>query len=141
MFNRIFSFTVAFTAVGRDMGAKRSSGYKLHFPDIISSAGISNLSSMRKNGTFICEKSGLYLISVTVMVCTTDSSAFLIHKNHQDLMYYFIGRSDGKARNCNSGTGTTVVQLDVNDAINVRNTDDGVELYENWSSFSAVKIN
>ncbi|CAG2212594.1 unnamed protein product [Mytilus edulis] len=130
---------VGFTAFGEGYG-NRSFGYQLKFPVIKSSVGISNLSSMKNTGTFICEKKGLYLVIVTVMVCSKDNSRFYIYKNNQQYMDYFIGRSDFVKEDCNSGTGTAVVELRVNDTLNVRNVDGDVTLYENWSSFSAVKL-
>ncbi|CAC5402473.1 unnamed protein product [Mytilus coruscus] len=130
---------VGFTAFGASSGT-RSSGYQLKFQFIKSSIGISNLSSMKNNGTFICEKKGLYLIVVTVMVCSKGDSAFRIYKNNQQYMYYFIGRSDHSKEDCHSGTGTAVVELHVNDALNVRNVNDDVRLFESYSSFSAVKL-
>ncbi|CAG2229768.1 unnamed protein product [Mytilus edulis] len=130
---------VGFTAIGLGTGI-RSSGYQLKFPLIKSSVGIYNLSSMKNTGTFICEKKGLYLVIVTVIACSKSNSGFNIYKNNQQYMYYFIGRSDFLGEDCNSGTGTAVVELNINDTLNVRNRYGDVTLYENWSSFSAVKL-
>ncbi|CAC5421154.1 unnamed protein product [Mytilus coruscus] len=130
---------VGFTAFGVSSGT-RSSGYQLKFPVIKSSVGISNLSSVQKSGSFICEKKGLYLVTVTVMVCSRGDSRFYIYKNNKEFMEYYIGRSDGSKEDCHSGTGTAVVELHVDDSLNIRNVDSRSSLYENWSSFSAVKI-
>lgn len=93
---------------------------------------------MKNNGTFICEKKGLYLVIVTVMTCSVSNSKFDIYKNNNHFMQYYI--RGGSTRNCYSGTGTAVVELNVNDDLNVRNSNNDVEIYENWSSFSAVKL-
>lgn len=95
---------------------------------------------MRNNGTFICEKKGLYLLIVTVLVCSSGDSAFNIYKNNHQYMHTFIGRSDLIKIDCHSGTGTAVVELHVNDSLNVRNAYGRVELYETYSSFSAIKL-
>lgn len=74
------------------------------------------------------------------MVCSKDGSEFRIYKNNQQYMLCFIGRSDRLKTDCHSGTGTAVVELHINDTLNVRNSIGGVELYEEYSSFSAVKL-
>lgn len=95
---------------------------------------------MKKDETFICEKKGLYQVTVTVTICSVHTSGFNIYKNNQLYMDYFIGSIDGESRNCDSGTGTAMVELHVIDALNVRNAHSGVDLYERYSSFSAVKL-
>ncbi|CAC5395694.1 unnamed protein product [Mytilus coruscus] len=130
---------VGFTAFGSGYDT-RSPGYQLKFPVIKSSVGISNLSSMKKHGTFICEKKGLYQVTVTVTICSLHKSGFNIYKNNQLYMEYFIGSLDASFRNCDSGTGTAVVELHVNDALNVRNAHEDVDLFERLSSFSAVRL-
>lgn len=113
-------FSVAFTAVGSGQGIGQS-GYQLKFPIIKSSVGISNLFFIKSTGTFRCEKKGLYLVIVTVTVCSAGDSSFSIYKNNQQLMLYYIGRSDGAKEDCHSETGTAVVELDVHDTLNVKN--------------------
>ncbi|XP_063416829.1 uncharacterized protein LOC134699072 [Mytilus trossulus] len=130
---------VGFTGFGTGNG-KKSHGYQLKFPSIISSYGIANVSSIKNTGTFICEKKGLYIILVTVMICSESNSRFAIYINNRQFEYY-VGSSSGSTQNCNSGTGAVVVELHVGDAINVRNVDGSVGLYENWSSFSAFRLN
>lgn len=134
-----YFISVGFTTFGSSQRT-RPSGYQLKFPVIKSFIGISNLSSMQNSGTFICEKNGLYLILVTVMACSKGNSGFNIYKNNQQYMYYYIGRADYSKQDCNSATGTAVVELYVNDAINVRNSANDVYIHENYSSFSAVKL-
>lgn len=131
--------SVGFTAIGSGYGT-RSPGYQLKFPVIKSSVGITNLSSMKTNGTFICEKKGLYLITVTVMVCSAGDSEFKIYKNNQLYMNYYVGRSDRSKQDCHSGSGTAVVELHSYDTLNVRNSLGGVEMYESYASFSAAKL-
>lgn len=108
---------------------------------IISSFGISNVSSIKNNGTFICEKKGLYIILVTVMICSINDSRFAIHRNNRPFMDSFVGRSDGSSENCNSATGTGVIELHVGDDVNVINVNSDGNLYEDWSSFSAFRLN
>ncbi|CAG2203641.1 unnamed protein product [Mytilus edulis] len=130
---------VGFTAHGQGYGT-RSPGYQLKFPLIRYSIGISNLASMTNNGTFVCEKKGLYLVTVTGMACSRGRAAFTIYKNHWEFMKCYIGRGDYYREDCHSGVGTGVVVLGVNDVVYVRVRDTSITLYENWSSFSAVKL-
>lgn len=132
----IYPFSVGFTAFGAGNGLK-SAGYQLKFPAIKSSFGISNVSSIKNTGTFICEKKGLYIILVTVMSCTSKDSRFAIYRNNRQFMEYYVGHTSG----CDSATGTAVVKLHVGDAINVRNVDGSVDVYDRWSSFSAFSLN
>ncbi|XP_071172096.1 uncharacterized protein [Mytilus edulis] len=127
---------VGFTAFGAGHGLK-SAGYQLKFPAIKSSFGISNVSSIKNTGTFICEKKGLYIILVTVMSCLSSGNRFAIYRNNRQFMVYYVGYSSG----CDSGTGTAVVELHVGDAINVRNVEGNVDLYDSLSSFSAFSLN
>ncbi|VDI22495.1 Hypothetical predicted protein [Mytilus galloprovincialis] len=109
---------IGLTAFGAAGYVTKSYDYQLKFPVIKSSIGISNLTSMKNTGTFICEKEGLYLITVTVMACSTGDRSFNILKNYQTFMSFYIGRS--VQHDCHSGTGTAVVELYVNDTLNVR---------------------
>lgn len=95
------------------------------------------MSSIKNTGTFICEKKGLYIILVTVLICSRSTSRFAIYRNNRQFMVYYVGYSSG----CDSATGTAVVELHVGDAINVRNVDGNVDLYDSWSSFSAFSLN
>lgn len=95
---------------------------------------------MTNNGTFVCEKKGLYLVTVTEMACSAGNAAFSIYKNHWVFLISYIGRSDGSKQDCHSGVGTGVVVLGVNDVVYVRVRDTSITLYENWSSFSVVKL-
>lgn len=72
------------------------------------------------------------------MACSTSDRSFGISKNYQTFMSFYIGRS--VQHDCHSGTGTAVVELYVNDTLNVRTENNGVQVFEMYSSFSAVKL-
>lgn len=74
------------------------------------------------------------------MTCSKGYSGFNIYKNNQQYVFYYIGRSDYSKQDCHSATGTAVVELYVNDAINVRNSANSVYIHEYYSSLSAVKL-
>lgn len=80
------------------------------------------------------------------MICSINDSRFAIHRNNRPFVDSFVGRSDGSSENCNSencnsATGTGVIELHVGDDVNVINVDSDGNLYEDWSSFSAFRLN
>lgn len=74
------------------------------------------------------------------MVCSAGDSEFKIYRNNQEYMNYYVGRSDRSIQDCHSGSGTAVVELHINDTLNVKNSVGGVVMYEQFASFSAVKM-
>ncbi|CAC5401001.1 unnamed protein product [Mytilus coruscus] len=126
---------VGFTAFGRSSG-HRQPAHILKFPDIKSSFGLTGLLKFTSSGEFTCERSGIYLISVTVMACAESTDAtYDIYKNNISLMQYYITQSG-----CNSGSGTLFIRLTVNDTVYVKTHSSIYYVYYNWSSNSILKI-
>lgn len=131
---------VGFTAFGSLYGTKPS-GSTLLFPDIKSSFGISNLSTFTSTGKFTCEKGGLYFFSVTVMSCSKSDSRYSVYKNNVEIAQYYIGRpATSTSSDCNSGSGTILIQMDVGDNLYVKTVDSNMDVFDRWSSFTVSKL-
>ena len=61
-------------------------GSAVRFNDIKLQIGINDLSSFRNDGRFICEKSGLYIISTSIMSTTSDAE-FSIFVNNDEVAH------------------------------------------------------
>ncbi|VDI22496.1 Hypothetical predicted protein [Mytilus galloprovincialis] len=101
---------VGFTAFGRG-SCHIQPAHILKFPDIKPSFGLTSISNFTRSGEFTCERSDIYLISVTVMACADGDAIYDIYKNKISLMQYYVTQSS-----CNSGSGTL---LKVNDMVYV----------------------
>lgn len=107
--------SVGFTAFGKSDGVKPIE-HILRFPDIKTSYGLSGLSTFASSGKFTCEKSGLYLVGVTVISCSKADSNYDIYKNDVSVMPYFVTQSNV----CGSASGTVIILLSVNDTVYVQ---------------------
>ena len=86
----------------------------MKFNVIETQVGITKLSEFRSSGKFICEKKGLYLISV-YMYSDTNGAQYYIYKNRHIVSKLYIGtHSIGWAH---TGTGVVSVDLQVGDAV------------------------
>lgn len=108
----------------------------MRFPVIKTSFGLSDLSNFVSSGKFTCEKSGLYLIGVTVMSSSRYDSRYDIYKNDASLMPYFVTQSNV----CGSASGTVFIRLNVNDTVYTKTGTSDMNVHDLWSSFSILKI-
>lgn len=113
-----------------------SRGSVLKFVVDQSSVGISNLSTLKNTGKFVCEKSGIYMVSVSIM-SYTDGARFYIYLNGNVISSTYIGaHTEGWWH-----TGTVVIarQLQIDDSLWVQTS--GLHINHGLdSSFTIVKV-
>ncbi|CAC5395691.1 unnamed protein product [Mytilus coruscus] len=116
----------------------------LKFPDIKSSYGVSNLTAFINTGKLPFEKQGIYLIIVLATTATRSStdSGIYICKNDKELSNtIYIGNTDSSYFSINSGSGSLLLQVNVNDTVQVKTSySKVVHFYGHLSSFSLVKL-
>ncbi|CAG2187135.1 unnamed protein product [Mytilus edulis] len=96
-------------------GSTIKAGNVIKFNEVKFSVGISNLSTYKSNGKFICETSGLYMISTSIATDTAGNPEYGIIHNGTYISRTEIGQESSSAWR----TGTSVVSryLDVKDTI------------------------
>lgn len=110
------------------------SGHIIQFNDVKFSFGINNLSTFKNNGKFVCEKKGIYLVSVTMTVRSSDSdSAFCIMHNGFNLCS--SSQPDSGYR---SYSITIVMNLKINDNVWIIH---GKPVVPSYSYFMIIKVN
>lgn len=112
-----------------------SSGSVLKFVVDQFSVGISNLSAVNNTGKFVCEKSGIYMVSVSIM-SNTNTARFYIYLNGNRISSTYIGQHSGWWH-----TGTVVIarQLQIGDSLWVQTN--GIHINQGLdSSFTIVKV-
>lgn len=94
---------------------------------------------MRQNGTFTCEKPGLYLISVTVATNVTYPEICTFHNGHH-IACTEIGMHEGG--NWHSGSAIIVRTLKKSDEIWAQAHKSRLSTFEGgiWSQFTIIKV-
>ena len=110
------------------------------FNNIGQQIGKTNVTNFRTNGRFICERSGIYLVSVSIMANDNGNDAeFFIRKNNQTIAHVDIGEHSGYNW-WYSGTAVVAEHLEVNDSIWV-DIDGNFNVYGGTCCFlSLVKV-
>ncbi|CAC5383419.1 C1QL [Mytilus coruscus] len=116
-------------------GSTVSSGKIVHFRNIKTNIGITDLSAYKSTGKFVCTVTGLYHVSA-VMMSYTEGVFYYIYKNNDNMIETYYGKVDGSYQ---TRTRVFVTMLDVGDEITVR-TGGSQYIYHN-SCFTIVKIN
>ncbi|XP_071135341.1 CAP-Gly domain-containing linker protein 1-like [Mytilus edulis] len=109
-------------------------GTVVHFPNIQTNIGITNLSAYKSTGKFVCTVAGLYHVSA-VMMSSTDGQYYYIYKNSDRMITTYYG----KVHSYVTRTSVFVTMLDVGDEITVW-TAVSQYIYE-YSCFTIVKLN
>lgn len=136
----LHTFLVGFTAFGQSTGYK-AAGTILKFPDIKMSYGLANLSTFNNTGIFTCEKVGLYLVIITVMSGSSGDSSFSVYRNGSKISNsYYIGNSATASIEYNAGTGSILLQMNVNDNVYIKTINSNMLVYDYMSSFTVIKI-
>ncbi|CAC5402657.1 C1QL [Mytilus coruscus] len=115
-------------------GSTVSGGKVVHFPIIKTNIGITDLSSYKSTGKFVCTVAGLYHVSA-VMMSNTDGQYYYIYKNNDRMSFTFYGKVDIYQ----TRTRVFVTMLDVGDEITVRTG--GSQYIYLHSCFTIVKLN
>ncbi|CAG2212278.1 unnamed protein product [Mytilus edulis] len=82
---------VALTACAT--GSTVPGGTVVHFPNIQTNIGITNLSAYKSTGKFVCTVAGLYHVSA-VMMSNTDGELYGIYKNSDRMIRTYYGKVD-----------------------------------------------
>ncbi|VDI22603.1 Hypothetical predicted protein [Mytilus galloprovincialis] len=120
-------------------GGTVKAGNIIKFNDVKFSVGINNLSTYKSSGKFVCESSGLYLMSVSIASYKNGNPQYGIILNGN-----FISLTEGGYQSgANWRTATSVVSryLYVNDTIWVYARTDIYIAASIWSQFTILKIN
>lgn len=118
-----------------------SAGTTLMFPNILFSNGLLNLSTFKNSGIFTCERDGFYLLIGSVTAGSTGDAGFSIYKNsHKRTGDIYIGESSTSTSEYNSGTGSLLLELKINDTVYIKTTQSALNIYESLSSFTVIKI-
>ncbi|VDI63419.1 Hypothetical predicted protein [Mytilus galloprovincialis] len=112
----------------------------IKFDNVKFSIGINNLSTYKSTGKFICEKDGLYLISVSIFSFTNDAS-YQIYLNGKEISQTKIGYSaSSSSRMDDTGTVVLAQQLHPNDSVWVNYPSSFYIFGGTWSTLMIVKI-
>lgn len=84
------------------------------FTGIKTTHGLNNIDSIKRDGIFTCEKTGLYLITVYVMT-NNHAGNIQIEKNNDVIAYGFFSIG----AHYTTGSATVISHLDVDDKISV----------------------
>lgn len=113
-----------------------SSGSVLTFDDVNFSVGITNLLTFKGTGKFVCEQSGLYMISVSIL-SQTNGANFYIYRNGNQISTTHIAQP-GK-NFWHTGTVTIAWQLELRDSVWVQT--DGIKIHGgSYSKFTIIKV-
>ncbi|VDI75930.1 Hypothetical predicted protein [Mytilus galloprovincialis] len=96
-------------------------GTVVHFPNIKTNIGITNLSAYRSTGKFVCTVAGLYHVSAVMMSNTNDENYYIYKNSYRMIRAYY-----GKVHSYVTRTSVFVTMLDVGDEITVFIT------FEDW---------
>ncbi|XP_071181361.1 uncharacterized protein [Mytilus edulis] len=88
----------------------------IKFDDVAFSAGIKNLTTYKSSGKFICEKEGLYLISVSIR-SLSNGAYFVIYQNSGLISYTEIGYNSDGGSMAHTGTVILALQVHLNDSV------------------------
>ncbi|XP_063402011.1 uncharacterized protein LOC134686271 [Mytilus trossulus] len=106
----------------------------VQFSNIKTNIGITDLSSYKSTGKFVCTVAGLYHVSA-VMMSNTDAALYYIYKNNDTMITTYYG----KVHNYQTRTRVLVTMLDAGDEITVRTG--GSQYIFEYSCFTIVKLN
>lgn len=111
----------------------------IKFDDVLFSVGINNLSAYKNTGKFICEKSGLYLISTSIY--SMDNNAqYKIYLNDIEISYTRIGYNSNNPTMVHTGSVVVVLNLRLNDSLWVYNFGNFHVQGGKWSTLTIAKI-
>ncbi|XP_063448326.1 uncharacterized protein LOC134727861 [Mytilus trossulus] len=116
-----------------------SSNGIMKFDNVIFSVGYNNLQSYKSTGKFICERSGLYLISASI-VSSKNNGHFYLYLNNNAITATYISYDDNNPSTTqNTGTIVLTLQLDPNDSVWVKNGITSINTGK-WSTLTVVKV-
>lgn len=113
------------------------SGSVMKFDDVQFIVGINNLSDFKSTGKFVCGKSGLYMISVSIMSYTSGAQ-FVIVLNGKGISSTYISFHDGNK--WHTGTDVIAEQLQIGDNVWVQSTSNMFINNGLYSSFTIIKV-
>lgn len=105
------SISVAITACAQPGHTIVTKDKPVHFSSIITAYGMKSVSPLKKLGIFICEKAGLYFISLA----EKSDANFHIYKNSE----YLIDLYTAISNTYHSGTASAVTSLAPKDEVSV----------------------
>lgn len=126
--------SVALTACGSS-NPTVSGGEVVHFSNIKTNVGTTDLSAYKSTGKFVCTFTGLYFVSAVIMSNSNDGYYYL-YKNNNMIIRTYYGDVGSKYE---TRTRDFVTMLDVGDEITVR-AGNSQRIYS-YSCFTIVKIN
>lgn len=115
-------------------GGTVSSFAVIPFKHVHIANGINDLTSVSREGKFICEKSGLYLISVFVSTFKNSNGYFIVYKNNDTIMTAFRHPQSYVL----TATAIAIEQLEISDTVYVLN---GPEMHVYSGTYSVFTIN
>ncbi|VDI06924.1 Hypothetical predicted protein [Mytilus galloprovincialis] len=126
------------------MTAHPSSNYNkagiIKFDNVAFSVGIKNLTAFKNSGKFVCEKEGLYILSVKIY-SNTNGAHFYISLNGNTISYTKVSyNSNHPSAMENTSTAVLTVQLRLNDSVWVFYPRAAHVAGIAWSTFTIVKI-
>ncbi|XP_071122919.1 uncharacterized protein [Mytilus edulis] len=106
------------------------------FKEVRTSHGIHDLTSIRNEGKFICEKSGVYLISVFVSTNTDNNGYYYVYKNNE-----YIAKAYRHPKSYYlTFTAIVTERLQTNDIVYVQNGPEMLVFGGVQSAFSIIEI-
>lgn len=114
----------------------------LKFNNVIFSVGYNNLQSYKSTGKFFCERSGLYLISASIVAEHNDAYYYLYLNNNAITSTYISYDANNPLTTVNTGTIVLTLQLHANDSVWVKNDASSMSIVYNgkWSTLTVVKV-
>ncbi|VDI23358.1 Hypothetical predicted protein [Mytilus galloprovincialis] len=112
----------------------------IKFDNVAFSVGIKNLTAFKNSGKFVCEKEGLYILSVKIY-SNTNGAHFYISLNGNTISYTKISfNGNHPSAMENTSTAVLTVQLRLNDSVWVFYPRASHVAGSAWSTFTIVKI-
>ncbi|VDI69229.1 Hypothetical predicted protein [Mytilus galloprovincialis] len=102
----------------------------MKFDNVIVSVGYNNLSVYKSTGKFVCERSGLYLISASISSGVNNARYYLYLNNKRITTTMLSYSSNSPSPTMHTGTIVLVLQLHPNDSVWVKNG--GTSIYIQW---------
>lgn len=111
----------------------------IKFNNVLFSVGYNNLPGYKSSGKFICEKSGIYVISASIL-SNVNGATFYLHLNNNAITSTYISYdSNHPSRVEHTGTIVLALQLHPNDSVWVKNGGARISA-SRWSTLSIVKV-
>lgn len=89
----------------------------MKFSNVEYNYGINNIDLFKTNGTFVCEKEGLYYIALS-MTSYTAGAMFTVYLNDKDVSTTYIGIFNTKIEH--TAAASLALELKVNDVLMVK---------------------